>query len=191
MNEKRLLELAKQAEKMPDVIEGMTSAEVGAKYHAFMGLLAEELKSKRIVELGSYIGETTKYMAKMAPDAIVIAVDINPDAMRQLEQVEPIFSNIKAFTDDASHFAALYDGEPIDLLFIDSNHDRSHTMANYRAWEPFVKDGGVIAMDDWTLDNEMQLVREDLVQMGKLFIEIPNIHVTGFAIEIKTNEKMH
>lgn len=185
MNEKRLLELAKQAKQMPEQVEGMHNAEPGAKYHAFMGLLAKELQPKRIVELGSYIGETTKYMASMAPKATVVAVDINPDAMRQNEQVAPTFPNIKAFTDDAIHYAQLYDREPIDLLFIDINHDFSSTMTAYNSWKDFVRDGGIIAVDDIHLDTETEKFNEYLHDLRVQLIDIPGIHATGFGIIVK------
>jgi len=183
MTDRKLLELGKQAMKMEDVVQGMVCAEPGAKYHAFLGLLAKESQPDRIVELGTYIGESTRYMAMLAPEAEVWTVDSNPDAKKQVE-AEPKYSNIRAFTADSVEFATHYDGKPIDLLFIDANHDYTLTMANYRTWAPFVADDGLIVMDDATLDGEMKRAMAEIEQEAKV-IYIPKIHATGFAIIFK------
>jgi hypothetical protein len=38
--------------------------------------------------------------------------------------------------------------EPIDLLFIDANHEYAAVLRDFEDWSPFVKQGGVIAFHD-------------------------------------------
>lgn len=39
---------------------------------------------------------------------------------------------------------------PIDYLLIDGDHRTAWTITDYRFWEPYVRQGGVIAFHDWT-----------------------------------------
>lgn len=39
---------------------------------------------------------------------------------------------------------------PIDYLLIDGDHRTAWTIVDYRFWEPYVRQGGVIAFHDWT-----------------------------------------
>ncbi len=40
--------------------------------------------------------------------------------------------------------------QPIDYLLIDGDHRTAWTIMDYRFWEPYVRQGGVIAFHDWT-----------------------------------------
>ena len=42
--------------------------------------------------------------------------------------------------------------EPIDLLFIDGNHDYEAVLQDYEQWSPLIKTGGVIAFHDVVFD---------------------------------------
>lgn len=39
--------------------------------------------------------------------------------------------------------------DPVDFLFIDSSHDRAETVATFRAWEPHLAPGAVVAFHDY------------------------------------------
>jgi len=41
--------------------------------------------------------------------------------------------------------------QPIDLLFIDGNHDYEAVLQDYEQWSPFLKTGGMIAFHDVVL----------------------------------------
>ncbi len=167
--------------------------EPGTKYHVFMALLAKAMLANRIIELGTYVGESSKQIGLSCPDAEVWTIDINPDAKRQIDKIAPIVPNVKAFTGHSEYFrhSGRYDNKPIDLLFIDSNHDYAHTMGNFNSWKDMVRTGGLIAFDDWTLDQEMERVRQVLMRHGTKeafdyeMVEVNEVHATGFAVMIK------
>lgn len=190
LTKEHLLELGKKAMDMED-IPGIRIAEPGTKYHSYLYLLAEALYPTRIVELGTYIGESTKYMALAAPQAHVLTIDINPDAKRQVDGTPPFLTNVHSVVYNSASYVGdgLYDGAPIDLLFIDANHDYNLTMANYHSWNPFVRQGGLIVFDDWHLDAEMDRVRTEMANIlapsGNTVHDIPDVHATGFGILIK------
>jgi predicted O-methyltransferase YrrM len=40
--------------------------------------------------------------------------------------------------------------EPVDLLYIDSSHEREQTIEEVRAWQPHLRPGALIIFDDYT-----------------------------------------
>jgi predicted O-methyltransferase YrrM len=42
------------------------------------------------------------------------------------------------------------DREPVDLLYIDSSHEREQTIEEVRAWQPHLRPGALIIFDDYT-----------------------------------------
>jgi predicted O-methyltransferase YrrM len=39
---------------------------------------------------------------------------------------------------------------PVDLLYIDSDHERDSTIREFRAWEPVLHPGSLVVFDDYT-----------------------------------------
>jgi predicted O-methyltransferase YrrM len=107
-----------------------------------------------IVEIGSYHGRSAAYMAAaMKPGTSLFCVDHwqhridrqvfkdNLNALDLYKLVDPIQEN--------SIIAAQQFMDPIDLLFIDGNHAYSYVKADFEAWYPKVRIGGVIAFHDY------------------------------------------
>lgn len=68
------------------------------------------------------------------------------------------------------------DQQPVDLLYIDSSHTRGHTIAEVRAWQPYLQPGAPVLFDDYT-HPDYPGVREAIEELGlkgelrgKLFI---------------------
>jgi cephalosporin hydroxylase len=68
------------------------------------------------------------------------------------------------------------DSEPVDLLYIDSSHEREQTIAEVRAWQPHLRPGAPILFDDY-VHPDFAGVREAVEELGlegdqrgKLFI---------------------
>ena len=66
--------------------------------------------------------------------------------------------------------------EPVDLLYIDSSHDRESVIAEYRAWRPRLAPGAIVALDDYDHEDfpgireavaELRLTGE---RLGTLFV---------------------
>jgi hypothetical protein len=38
---------------------------------------------------------------------------------------------------------------PVDLLFVDSSHERAATVREYEAWRPALAPGAIVAFDDY------------------------------------------
>ncbi len=61
--------------------------------------------------------------------------------------------------------------DSVDLVFIDGSHERAATVAAFRAWEPHVVVGGLVAFHDFNPVNwpgVVEAVREDLNLEGEI-----------------------
>lgn len=120
-----------------------------------------------IVELGSCWGRSACYLAaglqEVGRQAQIYCVDLwelgvdtpkryhRPDAFKKfqnnLEKLQ-LWSYIHPIKADTAATAKAWT-TPIDLLFIDAGHKYDEVLADYRAWAPKVKPGGVIAFHDY------------------------------------------
>lgn len=168
--------LEKQALGMRD-LSNIPVPESGEKYHHFLYLLCEKLKPSFVVELGSYKGTSTKYMAFHSERVLSVDNHISTNTEYWLNQ-HPKFLNITHIQTDAL-LAEKYITKPIDILFIDNLHTYDHTIAQYRMYKPYMKSGGLIVVDDITLDDEMKRfwsgVKEEKVELNSL-------HHAGFGV---------
>jgi len=146
-------------------LEGLVSREVGEA----LACLAYDVRSHHaIVELGSYRGKSTAYLAagSAAGDgAPVFAVDpwdtpgnatgrfgfADPATReaftRQIDAVGLAFNvtPLRGFSVDvARHWL-----RPIGLLYIDGSHTEKDVRADFNAWAPYLAPGAVVAFDDY------------------------------------------
>lgn len=118
----------------------------------------------RIVEIGSWMGKSTVFLAfgsKVAKREKVIAIDPhNGEYSGQKRKSKPtleIFIKNLTLTGvkdwvipyiKTSRLAAEHWKGKIRFLFIDGLHDYQHVLEDFRLWEPNVIDGGIIALHD-------------------------------------------
>jgi predicted O-methyltransferase YrrM len=153
-------------------LDGLISAEVGEVLHKAASQVAAE---RAVVELGSYRGKSTAYLARGAKTGLgapVFAVDAwseevsswrnrvlerLPSAtyqefLRQLEkadvrdQVTPVRS-LTTLAAEMWHEGLC--GKPVGLLYIDGDHHFEAVLADFRAWRPHLADDAVIIFDDY------------------------------------------
>jgi cephalosporin hydroxylase len=122
--------------------------------------------SRRVVELGTATGWTAISMALAAPGRHVSSYDIvqRPEPLRYLELVGPsVRERVRFITAPGSAGPAGGDrpgpagpGEQspapapyVDMLYIDSSHEREQTIAEVLAWRPVLRPGAPIVFDDY------------------------------------------
>lgn len=151
-------------------LNGLISREVGELLYD----LASRVEGDRsIVELGSYRGKSTCYLATGAADsweAHVYAVDAwsievsawrkavldrlpSPEYSDFLEQiakagVEPWVTPVRSLTTLA---AESFIGEPVGLLYIDGDHHKGAVLADFRAWRRHLTDDAIVVFDDYAV----------------------------------------
>jgi len=113
--------------------------------------------SGAIVEIGSYLGKSTIYLA-YAGDA-VYAIDphkgkfsggsSSPTKQRFLQNLKQagVESRVLPLIQTSADAHRAWK-QPIKLLFIDGLHDERHALEDYTLWSPHLVDGGIVAMHD-------------------------------------------
>jgi predicted O-methyltransferase YrrM len=102
---------------------------------------------RHVVELGTGPGWTTVALALADPQRRVVSYDpvvhdhrdrylaLAPGAARRIEFVPAPGEEAR--------------GEDVELLFVDSTHEREPTLAEFRAWRPRLAPGAVVAFHDY------------------------------------------
>ncbi len=151
-------------------------------YYRFMYHLAKKMSPALVVELGSYRGGSTAYLAKGAPGAKVIAVEPFPqpefnDVLRECPNID--------WRKDTSLSKDVLDSAPnksIDLCFIDTVHSEEYAIPEYKAWGSKMKPGGVMLFDDISIDDLMVKAWAKIQTMDdREKISLPSLHYSGFG----------
>lgn len=131
-------------------------------------LAATVPRDRSIVEIGSYCGKSTCYLAQGAMHgygAPVFAIDPwdtegNPTGrfafatagtrLRFQQQVQDMgcshhVTAFRAFSRDVAKFWQ----RPVGLLYIDGSHTEGDVQRDVTAWNPFLSSGSVVAFDDY------------------------------------------
>lgn len=162
-----------------DGLDGLITPEIGRILYDHARLIPAE---HAIVELGSYHGKSTAYLALAAREGggqTVVAIDTWSEEFSDwrssvmeripsptfekfteqltwiglIDQVEPHQStSVEAGHD---YYTALLDGDvdPIGLLYVDGDHSYEAVMADYEAWSKSLAPEGIILFDDYTKTN--------------------------------------
>lgn len=105
---------------------------------------------RRIAELGTGPAWTTIALALTEPHARVTSFDpvAHEHRAEYLALVDPSVRGRIEFVEAAGADGAA-GADPVDLLFIDSTHEREPTLAEFRAWRPRLTPGAVVAFHDY------------------------------------------
>ncbi len=113
-------------------------------------LLALARGRDRVVELGTATGWTAISLALAASGRRVITYDIaaRPEPERYLGLVgSSVRRRVERVIAPGSEGPR--DAAPVDMLYIDSSHEREQTIAEVTAWRPVLAPGAPIAFDDY------------------------------------------
>ena len=131
---------------------------------------------KVFVELGSWLGKSTRYIASVLPDmAKLYAVDTWVGTLNEIEHMndprqsmlyEIFLSNmiqsklahrvvpIRTTTNEAAEKFH----QKIDFIFIDADHEYHAVYTDIMKWYPKLSENGVMCGDDWAWDSVRQAV---------------------------------
>lgn len=119
--------------------------------HKLATLLAVADHRQHVVELGTAAGWTSICLALADPGRVVVTYDPAPHPMldRYFELAGP------AVRERIEFIRARGDQGPgpahgVDLLYIDSGHDRDTAISEFQAWRPVLRTGSTVAFDDFT-----------------------------------------
>lgn len=149
-----------------------------------IGKLLARYQPKTVVELGSWLGVSTIFMAQHVPaESKVYAVDhwegdqhtnANPEGKKRAGTLyQQFLSNVKHHNLTNSiiplrmttiEAALLFDDQSVDFLYIDASHDETSVTQDFVTWFPKVTTNGLICGDDWGC----KAVRDGVIQGMKL-----------------------
>lgn len=183
-------------------LDGLISRDVGELLYSFAALVPED---QAIVELGSYRGKSTCYLATGAAldnHAPVYAVDAWSEEVSAWRYAvlstlpSPVFEDFTSQLDKAgvregvriirsltTLAAELYDGPPVGLLYIDGDHSRAAVLADFRAWRHHLAPNAVVIFDDFgvTKNPGVSLGVGDLEASGEL-VDVDKLKSARLAI---------
>lgn len=176
-----------------DSLDGLITTDIG---HTLHNLAQRVPAGQAIVEIGSYRGKSTAYLAAGAADGVpVYAVD--PWEQRPLREwhhnrgrniiKQP---TLAAFTAQLQRvglarrvtpmqglsvdIARAYTGPPVGLLFIDGDHRADACQADFHSWRPHFAPGATVAFDDYDEQRNPGVV-EAVGQLKPMFNGTPVI----------------
>lgn len=126
---------------------------------------AQEAKAD-IVEIGTFLGGTTANLARhlpLDPNIALWTIDLFNYYSQGIDPV-PIYNNLaeieRAFVliGNSNHIGR-YWGRGIGLLFIDGGHDYTTVSTDFNVWSQWVIPGGIIAMHDAKVIEEIESLR--------------------------------
>ena len=198
--------LTEQQMQQLNAVEGHTTLRQCATlfYLAYTGAKT----TGRIVEIGSFKGQSTCWMAKalqLAGSKEKIAA-IDPHINTHVPGVVPTYkedSSFDAFLNNLkncgltqyvepikqkSEDAAKNWNQPIKLLFIDGSHLYDDVMLDLKLWEPWLNIGGIVVMHDTKPSGpriEVRWAMNDYIVKSKRFKELLQLQNMACFIKIK------
>jgi Methyltransferase domain len=133
--------------------------------------LINEYRIKTIIEVGSWLGSSTRHMAQCVPeDGIVFAVDHWKGSIEHQEgqscsvpglDLDKLYAYFLSNTIQSglahkivpirmeSLQAAAELKVQVDLIYIDASHDEESVYKDLEAWYPHLNNNGILCGDDW------------------------------------------
>jgi len=137
-------------------------------YASAVDRFGKSMEPTHFVEIGAYMGQSTCFMAQeIKKSGKNIKFDVvdhfigSPEHQRDLKgkNLYQIFVNnmlladvlwdMHVFVMDSIQASKLYKDESLDFVFIDADHSYVCCKADILAWLPKIKQGGVLAGDDY------------------------------------------
>lgn len=154
-----------------------------SNHYDFLYLLAQEMKPKKILELGTHWGASAWYLHKGCESADIYTIDNNLIKSPNLAKYIIGLPKVKFILGDCKS-KEVVDQIPndIDLMFIDEEKDVEALEQNLALYYPKLRTGGVMLFDDLLGANyypEANRWWNDLKGYNKL--DLPLVH-QGYAL---------
>ena len=126
--------------------------------------MVRELAPRRVLEIGTANGGTLFLWTRVAaPDAQLVSVDMCPLGLlgrhsafgvlcrgfaRAEQRIELVFGRDSHATRTRDDVKQLFNGEPVDFLFIDGDHSYEGVSRDFELYSSLVRAGGLVAFHD-------------------------------------------
>jgi predicted O-methyltransferase YrrM len=129
-------------------------------------LLSLAKNRRRVVELGTANGWTAVSLLLADEQRVLVSYDPfeRPELELYLKLVGPTVRNRLELVHAAGDVGPRRPG-PVELLYVDSSHDRADTIREVQAWRPALEEGALVVFDDFT-HPQYPGVREAVQELG-------------------------
>lgn len=155
-------------------VDGLGLLQKPKEIIAFIEFMKPEAP-KTICEIGTFGGGTTFLLSQAMPSVdTTIGVDINIRNARLLHHLKRkdqrlhLIRGVSYSADTVMRVKRLLGHRDLDLLFIDGDHMYAGVSADFFAYRPLVRDGGIIAFHDIVADHGARFGRETVNWAGNV-----------------------
>jgi predicted O-methyltransferase YrrM len=132
-------------EKMANNAPWESEHEVGMLLGAFI----KTSGLTRVLDLGTYTGKTTDAMLQALPEnGSIITVDLGDHRTETFKEICSFDTRIKYIMGDSIQTCKSLYGQKFDLIFVDTVHEWSYALPEFKAIELLINKGGVLAYHD-------------------------------------------
>jgi len=165
-----------------------TRESVTAHEGAFLARLAGLVEAEIFVEIGSWIGVSTIYLAQVLKErgeGVVYAIDPHCGTVlhkrkNPVDTESLLRENLKRFEVESftrvvrktSLDALMTWGSAIDLLFLDGAHWFKNVREDFFGWSPWVHTEGIVAFHDYPTRVGVRRVVDEIVRPSGLWDEL-------------------
>lgn len=154
-------------------------------YYRFLFLLARVMSTDSavpltFVELGTWRGVSSMCLAEGAPNTRIVSFDIQTELRESARRPNVSYIHKSSVQADP-------DLKPVDLLFIDTEHNGALPFQEFRVWEPYLAPNAVVLFDDIFIDDGMKSFWNNFWPSGEKFDL--NVHATGFGCVLMRPEE--
>lgn len=153
-------------------------------YYKYLYNILSKFKGEETftVELGTFKGRSTAFLAEGNPDGKVLTVDLSPQ--EEFKSVNAKYSNVESFlgrSDSKELLDSIPDGS-VDICYFDTEHEYGVVSKEVEVWLPKIKSGGIMLFDDVYMNDGMKKFwREQSYKKGSS----TDLHWTGFGYAVK------
>ncbi len=147
-------------------------------YYRYFYEFARTLKPAVTFEIGTCEGKSAAHFAAGNPEGLVITLDVRAMSKSAMEAMH-LPNVVPLLCDSLEAPQRLRYLPTIDLLFIDGDHRLEQAYAEYTAYRPFVRDGGLIFFDDIAINDGMRHLWDSIAEPKQA---LGGLHYTGFGV---------
>ena len=147
--------------------------------HQFIGFiellteLSESLNGSKMIEIGSYMGESTMLFASTKLFDKIYSIEPHSgfeefnqvtnftweDVKKEYKLNTRFFNNIEHIKNFSYNVVDMFDDDSIDFIYIDGRHDYESVKLDLELYLPKLKNGGIIGGHDYNKNNWPEVCR--------------------------------
>lgn len=168
------------------------NAGITLKRQQLLFRLVKYFNSESILELGTSLGLGTAAISYANPLAKITTIEGCPNTSKVAQTLFDEFklNNIQLQNSTFEDFFKLYPSEKYDLVYVDGNHNKEHTLKYFKRLLNQVNSNSILIFDDIYWSPEMTEAWQKIIQDPKVTVSI-DTYYWGLIFFRKEQEKQH